>query len=421
MTFLNKKISIGARNSMRHTRSNQRSRSTPNNPYTSPQDPTAEITVTPVGGGAARQMVFRDEIFEVTIRVTGTSRVYTGTMELELVGITHQDLGDPRNAQRRGRVQMYDFANFEANPNCTEDTCITSLEFEQGDNGEKTFRAVVNRAQTVRIRATHVRTPQDDFDLSIETDNIHVVLRMRQYTTRYVGNDTVNDYDDNINTWVAYWDDWNLGDPVYTFMDGAIPDPELVKAITYKESNLSTRPDPDEPINLNLMRMTGGPLSDMTIQTSEDIENERIPQYSVNATGLGDPDETGLYTGAAANTQLMAYGTVNGNTVENGPARATVDDSFQWGIRWLISRYTRIDDPNVPTIRALGWWNTTVQTENGDIERSGGIERYGDQGDETYEEDVKLLYQEGRNPHETNGERIPEYLWPIKADGCPRQ
>ena len=398
-------------------------RSTPNNPYTppedptSPQNPTAEITVTPVGGGAARQMVFRDEIFEVTIRVTGTSQVYTGTMELELVGITHQDLGDPRNAQRRGRVQMYDFASTLANPNCDQDRSITSLRFEATDNGEKTFRAVVNRAQVVRIRAHDpVR------NLTVETGDIQVVLRMRQYTTRYVGNDTVNDYDDNINTWVAYWDDWNLGDPAYTFMDGAIPPPELVKAITYKESNLSTRPDPDEPINLNLMRMTGGPLSDMTIQTPEDIENERIPQYSVNATGLGDPDETGLYTGTAANTQLMAYGTVNEDgTVANGPARATVDDSFQWGIRWLISRYTRIDDANVPTIRALGWWNTTVQTENGDIERSGGIERYGDQGDETYEEDVKLLYQEGRNPHETNGERIPEYLWPIKADGCPRQ
>ena len=413
MTFLNKKITIGASNSARNARSNQMRRSTPNNPYTPSQDPTA--TIIPSSVSPSRRRIYRDEIFYVTVTVSGTSQPYDGTMKLELIANTkEQRLGS------RGKVKMYDFANLDTNPNCTDDTSITSLTFEEKDNGAKTFRVVVNVAQTIKIKATHMRTTKHDFDLSVETPEIEIVHRLRQYTTKYSGNQTVNNYDENINRWVAYWDDWNLGDP-YTFMEGAIPHPELVKAVTYKESNLSIRPDPDEPINLNLMRITGGPLSDMTIQTPEDIKNKRIPQYSVNATRLGDPDETGLYTGTAANTQLMAYGTVNGNTVENGPARATVDDSFKWGIRWLISRYTRIVDSNAYTIRALGWWSTIVQTENGDIERSGGIKRYGDQGDDTYEEDVKLLYQEGRNPHETNGKRVPEYLWPIKADGCPRQ
>ena len=413
MTFFRKKISIRANIPTMNARRNQMRRSTPSNPYTppqdptSPQDPTAEITVAPVGGAAARQMVFRDEIFEVTIRVEGTSRPYTGTMELELVGTTHQNLG------RRGRVQMYDFANFEANPNCTEDTCITSLEFEEGDNGVKTFRAVVNRAQTVRIRATHVRTPQDDFDLSVETDDIEVVLRMRQYTTRH-GNGTVNDYDDNINTWVDYWENWHLGDPAYTFIDGAIPPPELVKAVTYNESTLYPRDRITDEENLDLMHVTVVALNGMTIQPEGTEADDLNTENDVNATGLGDPDSEGRYTGTGTNMRLMNYGTLNeGHTVQeytvtNGPTDATVDDSFQWGIRWLISKYTRIPVINgdVVTIRALGWWG-----------EHGALSRYGPSNDATYADDIRRLYEEGRNPNPGD----PMYLWPIKADGCPRQ
>lgn len=409
MPFLKKKVSIGASNSVRNAPSNQRSRSTPNNPYTSPQDPTAEITVTPVGGGAARQMVFRDEIFEVTIRVTGTSQVYTGTMNLTLSqGETHQDLGNPSNAQRRGRVQMYDFANTLANPNCDQDRSITSLRFEESDNGEKTFRAVVNRAQVVRIRAHDPAR-----NLTVETGDIHVVLRMRQYTTRH-GNGTVNDYDGNINTWVNYWENWHLGDPAYTFIDGAIPPPELVKAVTYNESTLYPRDRITNEENLDLMHVTGVALNGMTIQPEGTRAEDLNTENDVNATGLGDPDAEGRYTGTGDNMQLMNYGTLNeGHTVQeytvtNGPTDATVDDSFQWGIRWLISKYTRIPVINgdVVTIRALGWWG-----------EHGALRRYGPSNDETYADDIQRLYQEGRNPNPG----APMYLWPIKADGCPRQ
>ena len=190
-------------------------------------------------------------------------------------------------------------------------------------------------------------------------------------------------------------------------MDGARPDPELVKAVTYKETNMKDEHKP------NLMRVTSVATGGMTTGTQNDPA-ERDTDASAIPPGY-DPDnlETLL---SMTTTPFMNYG---------APAIVTVDDSFKWGIRWLISKYTdheynRAQD-KVYSVRALSWWNTTVQTENGDIERSGGIERYGDQGDDTYEEDVKLLYQEGRNPHETNGKRVPEYLWPIKADGCPRQ
>lgn len=335
-----------------------------------------------------------------------------------------EDLGNREN------VQMYDFASTEENTNCDQiDRSITSVTFTPNDNGVKRFKAVVNKEQTIQIKVIEIdENGVENEKVSAVTRETLVVYRLRQYTTKYSGNQTVNNYDENINTWVNYWDDWNIPVPPepapenqqeqapenpeqpvvpYTFMDGARPDPELVKAVTYKETNMKDEHKP------NLMRVTSVATGGMTTGTQNDPA-ERDTDASAIPPGY-DPDnlETLL---SMTTTPFMNYG---------APAIVTVDDSFKWGIRWLISKYTdheynRAQD-KVYSVRALSWWNTTVQTENGDIERSGGIERYGDQGDDTYEEDVKLLYQEGRNPHETNGKRVPEYLWPIKADGCPRQ
>jgi len=41
----------------------------------------------------------------------------------------------------------------------------------------------------------------------------------------------------------------------------------------------------------------------------------------------------------------------------------------------------------------------------------------GDPSEPDYGSKVLKLYNEGKNPH--TGDRT--YLWPIKADGCPRQ
>lgn len=410
MTFLKKKVSIGASASMRNSRSNQRSRSTPNNPYTPPEDPTSPqnptATIIPSSVSPSRRRIYRDEIFEVTVTVSGTSQVYDGTMKLELCekAITHQTLGS------RGKVQMYDFASTEENTNCDEiNRSITNLTFAPGDNGVKTFKAVINVApQTIKIKATHMRTTKHNFDLSVETPEIEVVPRLRQYTTKY-SNGTVNDYDQNINRWVAYWENWHLGDPAYTFIDGAIPPPELVKAVAYNESTLYPRNRRTNVENLDLMHVTGVALNGMTIQPEGTPAENLKTENDVNATGLGDPDAEGRYTGTGANKQLMKYGTLNADgTVTGGPTDATVDDSFKWGIRWLISKYTKIPtiDGDVVTIRALGWWG-----------EHGALSRYGPSNDDTYADDIRSLYEEGRNPNPGS----PTYLWPIKADGCPRQ
>ena len=220
---------------------------------------------------------------------------------------------------------------------------------------------------------------------------------MRQYTTRH-GNGTVNDYDGNINTWVDYWENWHLGDPAYTFIDGAVPPPELVKAVAYNESTLYPRNRRTNVENLDLMHVTGIALNGMTIQPEGTRAEDLNTENDVNATGLGDPEAEGRYTGTGANMQLMNYGTLNADgTVTGGPTDATVDDSFQWGIRWLISRYTRIPVINgdVITIRALGWWD-----EPGPNGANGALSRYRGAGIEPgYADDIRRLYEEGRNPN----------------------
>lgn len=171
----------------------------------------------------AQSQFYRDEIFTVTVTVTGTPSPYIGTLNLTLSqGQQTQTLGS------RGTVQMYDFASGQANPNCTLNTSITSLTFTTSDNGTKTFKAVINIAQTVKIKATDASDP----NLWGESNAITILSRLRQYTIRY-DNATVNDYDSNINCWLNYWTDWKIGSPAYTFLCGAKPpNGDFVKGCT---------------------------------------------------------------------------------------------------------------------------------------------------------------------------------------------
>jgi len=88
------------------------------------------------------------------------------------------------------------------------------------------------------------------------------------------------------------------------------------------------------------------------------------------------------------------------------PSISTVADSFKWGIRWLIAKNS-IYDYNAPpcsgkvsNMRFQGW--------------ETALDQYGTGS--PYGNNVLKLYNEGKNPHAGN----PTYLWPIKADGCPR-
>ena len=395
-------------------------RSTDGYTYTPPQQPeppepperTVSVKILQLDG-TARTSLYRDEIFDVEINVTGEP-AYTGTMMLKLIAaIKEECLGD------RGMVQMYDFANLTPNPFCdkTIKTSITSVTFALKDKGVKRFKAVVNKEQMIQIKVIEIDdNGVENEQMSAVTPATSIDYRLRQYTKKHT-NEPVNNYDANINTWVNYWTDWKIGkngaqEPFYTFMEGSRPNAELVKAIAYKESSMKLT---------NLMKMTAGALNGLKISTpgEHDVDASALPEGYDPDTYADNPKNKPLVLDVVA--PRMKYGTLkekenedDPDTYENEPTVDTVDESLKWGIRWLIAKCTlQLDAERVRyKLIRLDWWSTD--------DTRGVVARYGDSKDLTYEEDVELLYKEGRNPHEKDGKRDPEYLWPIKADGCPR-
>lgn len=187
-------------------------------------------------------------------------------------------------------------------------------------------------------------------------------------------------------------------------MTDALPPGDVVKAVTYKESNLSNIDSLTGEVNLNLMRVTGEALNAMTIEPpiKPGEDRKRVTERDANASEIGRINP------------FMDYGTLNeGYTAENytvtdGPTNVTEDDSFKWGIRYLIAGRTKFPEIG-GVVEIRDWWGPT-----------GGVRRYNRQRDMevSYPLSVEKLYAEGRYPHtEPNA---PGYLWPIKVDGSAR-
>ncbi len=432
MPFLKKKVSIGASNSARSARSNQRRQSRSSYVYTPPSEGRT-VTIT-VANDSDR--IMRDEIFDVTIAVTsppGVS-VYIGTMELTVLGRTHQTLGNRRN------VRMFHFTGGEEaiidedNQGHEKGTPVTRITFEQGDGGIKTIQGVINIAQKVQIKAID----QQYHTLCAVSDEIEIVHRIRQYTTQG-GNANVNSYDENIIKQLNCWDDWNIGAPPdppeqtpqnqeasvmpYTFMTDAQPPAELVKALAYKVSGFNV----NAPTGMNLMGITADTLLCMTTGTSEGTAENPKERRDVNASALPfeTPDRRAELTPKG---WIFYYGTYSTNDEDAAPLMdygtptvTTVEDSFQWGIRWLMAKRThQVYTPTPPeggkkvtAVRRIPW-----------LTHDGTVKAYADSNGRTdgseFVIDVRRLYAEGVDPDSTDP-RAPTYLWPIQADGSARQ
>ncbi|MDE0087479.1 MAG: hypothetical protein OXU23_17285 [Candidatus Poribacteria bacterium] len=411
----------------------------------------------------------RDEIFDVTIAVTsppGVS-VYIGTMELTVLGRTHQTLGNRRN------VRMFHFTGGEEaiidedNQGHEKGTPVTRITFAQADGGIKTIQGVINIAQKVQIKAID----QQYHTLCAVSDEIEIVHRIRQYTTQG-GNANFNVHDGNIIKQLNCWDDWNISPPPdppeqpaqnqggqtpqnqggqtpqnqeasvmpYTFMTDAQPPAELVKAIAYKASGFNT----NTPENLNLMGITAEILLCMTTGAPEEVtetsdgttKTRRRERRDVNASALPfeTPDRRAeltplgwiFYLGTYSTNDkdaapLMDYGTQNEDgTVEKAPTVTTVDDSFKWGIRWLIAKRTAQEYTESP---AAGKKHVSEVKRIPWLTHDGTVKAYADSNGRTdgaeFVKVVRKLYAEGVDPNST--EENTTYLWPIKADGSARQ
>jgi len=161
--------------------------------------------------------VFRDRIFDFTVSVYPPEEASGKTFKIEL------SQGQPtQNLKTRENVQMYDFGYTDNNG--TAVTGVTDYTFQPEDNGRRTFKAVINKAQAVRIRVTEVT---DSEPLTGESREITVSPYVRKYAAPPPYND-YNQHDSEFVEAAEYWGDF-YQHPV---------DPDLLKAIGIVESDL---------------------------------------------------------------------------------------------------------------------------------------------------------------------------------------
>ena len=97
----------------------------------------------------------------------------------------------------------------------------------------------------------------------------------------------------------------------------------------------------------------------------------------------------------------MNYGT---------PAISTPYRGFRWGIRWVTAMHSVHDYDEPPCLGKASNITTDTWEE--------ALERYRGSGPApVYAAEVLALYNEGKNPQPG----APTCIWPIKADGRPRQ
>ncbi|MBN1548592.1 MAG: hypothetical protein JW902_18230 [Syntrophaceae bacterium] len=317
----------------------------------------------------APSSVQRDEIFDVTITAAPQTFFAGRTIQFGLSqGESTAVLGE------RGTVQMYDIGAIATDGAIVANQ--TSYTFTADDSEQKPFKGVVNLTQDIRLTVIDTAMP----DLTDESDSIAVTHRMRQYTTEY-GNTPVNDFDDLIEQWVDYWDDWNYpADGAYTFKTTDL-DGELVKALCYKESTMK---------DVDLMQLTG--------EAKEGLEGDRDWNWNV-APYAHDPEKGDLYSTEAH--PEMEY---------TGVSDTSASESLKWGIRWLYAKKSKgqYDRPTNSFYNPQWYdWEKTLAEYNSDA----------DPFHSTYVTGVTSLYLYGANPHGGN----PAYLWPILTNGFPRE
>jgi len=258
----------------------------------------------------APDTVKRDEIFDVTLTLNPPPLWGGTTVTFDIDGQKTQNLPE------RGEVQMYDFG-YDTDADGDIESGQTTYAFNPLiDGGTKTIKVVYNLyhpPQTIKILASVGGQ-------TFESQPIAVTYQIRKYTTAQ-GYIHTNDFDNNIVTWVDYWDDWNYPDPPaspYTFkMNGSdIEDKltyDLAKAICFKESSMK---------EVDLMQVT---------DVAKERLNGEIDEHDWNWSA--PPDSDGDYpSGDLVSQPFMHY---------TGVADDTEDASLQWGIRWLYAKKSR--------------------------------------------------------------------------------
>lgn len=309
--------------------------------YENERDIDGNETTTVVDPG--ENTLLRDEIAKLRVKVPSLDRTdWSMTLNLDTLSMRSATLGD------RGLVQMYDFGREEeeavipltAAPNGTTilGPYAITLPGNEEEDGEETFRIVVNNEGAFRLR---LKTGDNKVDVTSQEFN--VTKRIRKYA-RVPESENV-DFDKFDPAFRAAAEFWSV------FYDHLVDD-DILKAIGFQETTLGYGDDA-----VDIMTVGNAGDSSLLILRGEpdNVEKEAVPDGNGGMT-----------------IRILDY-----DAASKLPALIAI----HWGTCWLYHKAQRdrfVSDPGNPPfyVRFSGWnsWETAVSYYGPNLEYLGVIE-----------------------------------------------
>lgn len=141
--------------------------------------PTLSVSAHVAGQSAASSTFNRDEVFDVKVSTSDTT--FTGDMIIELSSGDKTENLNYGTISDRSSIQIYDFADYSTLSSLsTTETHKYKLSFVASDNGVKKFKVIINKNQSVKIKASYTK---DSTTISGETSSITIEKTVRKYCT----------------------------------------------------------------------------------------------------------------------------------------------------------------------------------------------------------------------------------------------
>lgn len=293
-------------------------------------------TGNPVNPGKAK--VFRDEIVDLRMKIPPLGG-YDWSVDLTI----EPEAMRTQNLPGRGDVQMYDFGQIEPDGTVMPDK--TQFVLKPSDGGERTIRAVFNKAGklNVRIKST-------DGKIDFASPEYTVEERIRKYAVPYVGygSHDPNQYDQEFVDAAKLWGD---------FYGCQIDTVDRLKAMAVPESDVGANPDrPNDILTVGhpgdnvLATIRGNPVKWDYDKDAKQACDETYKKLNYAAAGIGSTREA-IKWGA-----LWLYH--KAMTRKNNPA-------WTWEKR-NVSPLDVLDENEEPEYTIGDWdsWTTATQEYN---------------------------------------------------------
>ena len=304
-----------------------------------------------------RNVLLRDEIADLRIKVpTINGTDWNMKIDIDTPDIQTATLGD------RGSIQMYDFGKVKngtvtpltTNSDGSRKVGPYDINLPTATDGEATFRFVVNKEGSFRLRIT-----SSDNKINVCSQEFTVTQRIRKYAL--VPENGNVDYDKHDKAFESAAQSWGL-------FYGNLVEPEILKAIGYRETELGYQ------ANEHIDIMTVGNAGDHILDRFH-----RAPGYSDEKEAI--PDENGIngfsirylnYPDASKSTAPIAirwatcwlYHKAQKGKFQSSPGNPPFDTEFSGWNSWetAVSFY----GPNTSYLGLVeGPWKRGINSEGG--------------------------------------------------------